>query len=92
MTEKSITTQEKKLKTLSRILWILFLGIAIPSIAFIWALYPLRLAGDFVADARGPFELAGASAELEDFHLELQCLVIYYIFKYRLEKEDDLFL
>ena len=90
MTEKSITPQEKKLKSLSKILWISFLGIAIPSIAFIWALYTMRLSGEFnsrLSDTMlliGPFLLIAG--------LGLVCLVIYYIFKYRLEKEEDLFL
>jgi hypothetical protein len=90
MTEKSITTQEKKLKTLSRILWILFLGIAIPSIAFIWALYPLRLAGDFGSRSSEIMLLIGPFLMIAG--LGVVCLVIYNIFKYRLEKEDDLFL
>jgi hypothetical protein len=90
MTEKSITTKEKKLKTLSRILWIVFLGIAIPSIAFIWALYPMNLSGDFSSRISETMLLIGPFLLLAG--LGVLSLVIYYIFKYRLENEDDLFL
>ena len=90
MTEKSITTKDKKLKTASRILWIVFLGIAIPSIAFIWALYPMRLSGDFSRMSSEAMLLIGPFLLIAG--LGVVCMVIYYIFKYRLEKEDDLFL
>jgi hypothetical protein len=90
MTEKSITPQEKKLKSLSKILWISFLGIAIPSIAFIWALYPMRLSGEFNSRLSETMLLIGPFLLIAG--LGLVSLVIYYIFKYRQEEEDDLFL
>lgn len=90
MPEKSISTPEVKLRTLRRILWITFLGITIPAMAFLWALVPMRELGDFsnrfssAALLVGPFLLPAGFGVV--------CLVIYYIFKYRLEKDEDLFL
>jgi hypothetical protein len=90
MIEKSITPQENKLKTLRKILWISFLGIAIPSIALVWGLYPMRESGDFSNRFSDTVLLVGPFLLIAG--LGVVCLVIYYIFKYRLEKEDDLFL
>jgi hypothetical protein len=86
----TITPHEKKLQTLRRILWISFIGIAIPSIIFLLPLYSMRDLGNFTnrfsgaALLIGPFLLIGG--------LGVVCIVIYNIFKYRLEKDDELFL
>ena len=85
-----ITPQEKKLQTLRRILWISFIGIAITSIIFLLPIYSMREFGNFgdrfsaAALLIGPFLLIGC--------LGVVCIVIYNIFKYRLEKDDELFL
>jgi len=90
MTEKSITPQEKKLKTVRRILWISFVGIAIPSIIFLFGIYSIRDLGDMNNRFSGIVLLIGPYLFIAS--LGVVCVVIYYIFKYRLEKEDDLFL
>lgn len=85
-----ITPLEKKLQTLRRILWISFIGIAIPSILFLLPIYSMSEFGSFsnrfsaAALLIGPFILIGG--------LGVVCVVIYNIFKYRLEKDDELFL
>ena len=90
MPEKLITPQEKKLQTLRRILWISFIAIAIPSIIFLLPIYSMREFGSVsnrfsgAALLIGPFLLIGG--------LGVVCIVIYNIFKYRLEKDDELFL
>lgn len=90
MTTKFVPPQEKKLKTLRKILWSCFAGIAIPSIILLLGIFPLvnisRLTNSFSITALvvAPFLLIGG--------LGVVCLAIYYIFKYRLEKDDELFL
>jgi len=85
-----ITPLEKKLQTLRRILWISFIGIAIPSILFLLPIYSMREFGKFgdrfstTALLIGPFLMIGG--------LGVVCVVIYNIFKYRLEKDEELFL
>jgi len=85
-----ITPLEKKLQTLRRILWISFIGIAIPSILFLLPIYSMREFGNFgdrfstTALLIGPFLMIGG--------LGVVCVVIYNIFKYRLEKDEELFL
>jgi hypothetical protein len=90
MPEKSITPQVKKLHTLRRILWISYVVIAVPSIIFLMGIFSMRDLGTFgskfsgIALLIGPFLLIAG--------LGVVCIVIYYIFKYRLEKDDELFL
>jgi hypothetical protein len=90
MPEKPISTQEKKLQTVRRILWITFLGITIPATMFLWALISMREMGDFTTRFSTSALLVGPFLLLAGFGVV--CLVIYNIFKYRLEKDDDLFL
>jgi len=84
------TPQEKKLQTLRRILWISFVGIAIPSIIFVLPLYSMRDLGSFSSRFSGVALLIGPLLLIAG--LGVVCLVIYNIFKYRLEKDDELFL
>ena len=90
MPEKSITPQEKKLGTLRRILWISFVGIAIPSIIFLMGILSMRDLGSFGSRFSGAVLLIGPFLLIAG--LGVVCVVIYYIFKYRLEKDDELFL
>lgn len=90
MKTEPLPSNEKKLRTLRRILWICFAAIAIPSMLFIWALYPMidlsNFSDGFSATALmvSPFLLIPG--------LGVVLIVVYYIIKYRLEKEEDLFL
>ena len=85
-----ITPQEKKLQTLRRILWISFIGIAIPSIIFLLPIYSMRDLGSFGDRFSGAVLLIGPLFLIAG--LGVVCVVIYNIFKYRLEKDDELFL
>jgi hypothetical protein len=90
MKTEPLPSKEKKLRTLRRILWICFTAIAIPSMVFLRALYPMidlsNFGNGFSAAALmvGPFLMIPG--------LGVVFVVIYYIIKYRLEKEEDLFL
>jgi hypothetical protein len=96
MSTNTITPQEKKLKDLRKILTICFIGISIS--IFLLASLPA-----FLIDARTAQSVEGTPIEvlMTVFVVGLLimigvtgvvCLVIYYIFKYRLEKDDELFL
>lgn len=85
-----ITPQEKKLSTLRRILWISFIGIASVSTIFVLPLYSMRNLGSFEGRFSGAVLLIGPFLLIAG--LGVVCLVIYYIFKYRLEKDDEMFL
>jgi hypothetical protein len=99
MTSNELTPQVKKLSTLRRLLWIVFGAVSIP-LALLWV--PLLiLMGNLEAVGIAPppgissglllyltggflFVLIGITGAI--------CLLIYNIFKYRLEKDEDLFL
>lgn len=85
-----ITPQEMKLQTLRRILWISFVGIAIPSIIFLLPIYSMREFGNFGDRFSGAVLMIGPFLLIAG--LGVVCVVIYNIFKYRLEKDDELFL
>jgi len=96
MSKDTITPQEKKLKDLRKILMVCFAGISISMLLL--ASLPM-----FLIDARASQSVEGMpiDALLTVFVVGLLmliaitgvvCLVIYYIFKYRIEKEDELFL
>ncbi len=90
MPDKSITPQEKKLGTLRRILWISLVGIAIPAIIFLMGILSMRDLGNFTNRFSGAVLLIGPFLLIAA--LGLVCVVIYNIFKYRLVKDDELFL
>jgi hypothetical protein len=100
MTTIVISPKEKKLRNLRKILWIVFSAIAI-TILLVGALsVPAALLInktsnflDLFANETGVllFSLA-AIAFVKIGVTGIICLVIYSIFKYRLEKDDDLFL
>ena len=85
-----ITPQEKKLQTLRRILWISFIGIAIPSIIFLLLIYSMREFGNFGDRFSGSVLMIGPFLLIAG--LGVVCVLIYNIFKYRLEKDEELFL
>jgi hypothetical protein len=102
MTSKVITLQGKKLKTLRTILWVCFAGISGSVI-----LFGTIALGAFLMLPKEQFIAANpASAMLPAMTLYaliailfvivaavgVSCLVIYNIFKYRLEKDEELFL
>ncbi len=90
MPEKTISPQEKKLGTLRRIMWISYVGIAFLSIIFLMGILSMRDLGSFGSRFSGAVLLVGPFLLIAG--LGAVCVVIYYIFKYRLEKDDELFL
>ena len=89
MKPETMSPQQKKLRTIRRILLTCFLGIAIFSILLMsgvaFAVNPTQLDNDFAASILmfAPlFLIVGFG---------VVCMIVYYFFKYRLEKEDDLF-
>jgi hypothetical protein len=99
METKVLTPQQKKLGTVRRTLWIVFAGVSVPLVLLlIPAAYLVSSPGvRYVVGPDGttpvdmlPFLIA-APFLLIGF-LAVVCVVIYQIFKYRLEKDEDLFL
>jgi hypothetical protein len=99
MQKKELTTQQKKLGTIRRILWIVFAGISVPMVLLlIPSIYLINspsvryIPG---SDGTTPFDVLPfliASPFLLIGFLAVVCIVIYQIFKYRMEKDEDLFL
>ena len=96
MSTNALTPQEKKLKDLRRVLTVCFIGITLSIIL-------LASLPAFLIDSRATQSVAGTPIDtlMTVFVVGLLiligvagvvCLVVYYVFKYRLEKEDELFL
>ena len=96
MSTNALTPQEKNLKDLRRVLTVCFIGITLSIIL-------LASLPAFLIDSRATQSVAGTPIDtlMTVFVVGLLiligvagvvCLVVYYIFKYRLEKEDELFL
>ena len=96
MSTNALTPQEKKLKDLRKILTVCFTGITLSIILL--ASLPM-----FLIDARATQNIAGTPIETLITILVVGllilvgvagvvCLAVYYVFKYRLEKDDELFL
>ena len=100
MNTTSITPRERKIRNLRKILWIVFAAVAI-TILLVGALSVP--AGLLINQTTDFFSLFGgmtgvvlgtllAIALIKIAVTGIICVVIYSIFKYRLEKDDDLFL
>jgi membrane protein YdbS with pleckstrin-like domain len=100
MTNNPITPKERKLRNLRNVLWIVFSAIAITILLVSGMTVPVALLIDKNTNWGSLF---ASEATLIIFSLiavvlvkiavsGILCLVIYAIFKYRLEKDDDLFL
>jgi hypothetical protein len=99
MDKKDLSTQGKKLGMIRRILWIIFGGISVPLVLLL--LPAIYVVGStdvrYVVgpDGRAPLDMLPfliAAPFLMIAILGVICVVIYQIFKYRLEKDEDLFL
>jgi hypothetical protein len=100
MTTQTISPKEKKLHNLRKILWIVFSAIAITIIlvgslslpAALWANKTSNLSTLFVNET-GVLLLSFLAIALVKIAVTgIICVVIYAIIKYRLNKDDDLFL
>lgn len=100
MTINPISTKEKKLRNLRKILWIVFSAITITILLVASLSVPAALlinkTNSFLTlfnNETGMLLLSLAAIVLVKIGVSgVICLVIYHIFKYRLEKDDDLFL
>jgi hypothetical protein len=100
MTTQTISPKEKKLRNLRKILWIVFSAIAITIVlvgslslpAALWANKTSNLSTLFVNET-GVLLLSFLAVAIVKIAVSgIICVVIYAIIKYRLNKDDDLFL
>jgi hypothetical protein len=100
MSPTTITPKEKKLRNLRNILWIVFAAIAITILLVGGLSLPAAMLinkttsiSSLFGSQTGLILLSLAALALVKIVVAgIICAVIYYIFKYRLEKDDDLFL
>jgi len=100
MTTNPISPKEKKLRNLRKILWIVFSAITITILLVSSLSVPAALLinktidfSSLFANETGMILLSMLAVILVKIAVfGIICLVIYFIFKYRLEKDDDLFL
>lgn len=100
MPANNLTPKQKKLKNLRTILWIVFSAIAVTILLVGSLSVPAALLinktsnlSSLVTGETGMILLSlVAIAFVKIAATGIICIVIYYIFKYRLEKDDDLFL
>jgi len=100
MTTNPISPKEKKLRNLRKILWIVFSAITITILLVSSLTLPAALLinkttnfSTLFGNEIGMILLSLLAVILVKIAvIGIICLVIYFIFKYRLEKDDDLFL
>ena len=100
MPANTLTPRQRKLKNLRTILWIVFTAIAFTILLVSTLTVPAALLinkttdiSSLVTGETGVVLLSLAVLIFVKIAVSgIICLVIYYIFKYRLEKNDDLFL
>ena len=100
MSANTISPKEKKLRNLRNILWIVFAAIAITILLVGGLSLPAAMLinkttsfSSLFGSQTGMILLSlAAIAFVKIVVTGIICVVIYYIFKYRLEKDDDLFL
>jgi len=100
MNTNPISSKEKKLRNLRKILWIVFTAITITILLVSSLSLPAALLinktsslASLFANETGMILLSLLAVILVKIGvIGIICILIYTIFKYRLEKEDDLFL
>ena len=99
-TTTTLTPRQRKLKNVRTVLWVVFSAIALTillvSILTVPAALLINKTTNFLTLFTGETRLVMLSVVALIFVKiavsGIICLVIYFIFKYRLEKNDDLFL
>ncbi len=95
MTTEAIALQERKLKSLRRILWLSFAGVSILFMVLVGGAYisiMVRQGSNAGGTLVFTFPLLLVLALLGSVVFTgVACLVIYYVIKRRLEREDELF-
>ena len=100
MSTNTISPKEKKLRNLRNILWIVFFAIAITVVLIFSLTLPAAMLVNKTTNFMAIFGNETGLLLLTTLALVVVkigvsgiiLLVIYYIYKYRLEKDDDLFL
>jgi hypothetical protein len=100
MNTQPISPKEKKLRNLRKILWIVFSAVTIAILLVSSLSIPAALLinktsqiASLFANETGMILLSLLAVMLVKIGVTgIICLLIYFIFKYRLEKDDDLFL
>jgi uncharacterized membrane protein len=100
MTTHPISSKDKKLRNLRKILWIVFAAIAITIVLIFCVTIPVaylvNIPTNFMAifnNETGMLLLSLVALMLAKIAVTgVICVVIYHIVKYRLEKDDELFL
>jgi len=100
MPANTLTPKQKKLKNLRTILWIVFTAVAVTILLVGSLSVPAALLinktsnfSSLVSGETGMLLLSLAAIALVKIGVTgIICILIYSIFKYRLEKDDDLFL
>ena len=100
MTTNPISPKEKKLRSLRKILWIVFTAITITillvsslSLPAAFLINKTTSFSSLFANETGMILLSLLAVILVKIGvIGIICVLIYTIFKYRLEKDDDLFL
>jgi hypothetical protein len=100
MTTQPVSSKDKKLRNLRKILWIVFAAITITILLVGSLTLPAALLVNKTWNIASLFDNQTGMILISLLALALVkigvagiiLLVIYYIFKYRLEKDDDLFL
>ena len=95
-----LSPKEKKLRNLRNILWIIFSAVTITILLVSGLTVPVALLinktsniASLVGTQTGMIMISLLALILVKIGVAgILCVVIYYIFKYRLEKDDDLFL
>lgn len=97
MTTETTVPLEQKLQNLRRILWLCFAGVSVPvalmlviANAFVVSRNP-----DIVSTGRDaviPMLLLGIGILFVVAAIGTVCLVVYYVIKHRLERDDGIFL
>ena len=100
MNTNPVTPRERKLRNLRKVLWVVFSAVAITILLVGGLSVPAALLINQTTDLSTLFgNMTGvvmisllAVAFVKIAISGIICLVIYFIFKYRIEKDDDLFL
>jgi NADH:ubiquinone oxidoreductase subunit 5 (subunit L)/multisubunit Na+/H+ antiporter MnhA subunit len=100
MSTNSLTPKDRKLRGLRKILWIVFTAIAVTILLVSSLSLPAALLinkttniSSLFANETGMILLSLLALILVKIGVAgIICILIYFIFKYRLEKDEDLFL
>jgi hypothetical protein len=98
MTSETTIPIEQKLQNLRRILWLSFAGVSVPVVMLIFLanFFLVERNPDIISssgrDAVMPMILLGFGILFAIAAIGTVCLVIYYVLKHRLERDDGIFL